>query len=153
MSHGGESLRALLVALPSLAFLHTSWYTTHPYPSCSIDVIVWFISQFYVDTKLLRASVLFSFRLRQLCRRIQSRSRSEDFQSHVATAADAPLGEPTRTSRQGPGGATPASGARRGSDFRQPLMHDNDEAQDMLMRSRVLFAQEQQKQEHHKLRP
>ena len=93
-------------------------------------------------------------RLRQVCRRIQSRSRSEDFQSHVATAADAPLGEESRPARQGPSGsAAPASGTRRGSDFRQPLMHDNDEAQDMLMRSRVLFAPEHPKQQRPEAEP
>jgi hypothetical protein len=80
----------------------------------------------------------------QLCRRIQARSQSEDFQRHVATAADAPLSEPPASgSSNGAYASGAGRGKRTGSDFRQPLMHDDEDARNTLVRSRVLFEHEQ----------
>uniref|UniRef100_A0A7S2SUL6 Uncharacterized protein n=1 Tax=Rhizochromulina marina TaxID=1034831 RepID=A0A7S2SUL6_9STRA len=66
-----------------------------------------------------------------LCRRMQKRSYSEDFNAKVPTAPDTPYMEETRAR-----GDTETSNA----DYRQAIMHDDEEARDLLIRSSVLFS-------------
>ena len=105
-----------------------------------------------------------------VCRRMQNRSRSEDFSAKVVTVPDTPWdrgrrdevgrhsrddimgGGPTnqngRESRASPHTPERNSGDLRHTysasqsstrDFRQALMHDDEEATDILFRSRVLY--------------
>jgi len=142
-------------------------------------------------------SFYFKQQQQQVCRRIQARSKSEDFNSKVPTAPDVPSFATQSNNNKRHGGGVPSSGpgyrgdgdrwnnkvggggaravdrggvGRGGSggggtgggggerrndtanryqaetggdsnagDFRQPLMHDDDDAREIFMRADVLF--------------
>ncbi len=64
---------------------------------------------------------------------MQARSRSEDFTAKVATVPDVP------GKGRGASADSATSGGALASDFRQPLMHDDDDARSTLVRSKILF--------------
>mmetsp|Transcript_22907 Transcript_22907/g.29869 ORF Transcript_22907/g.29869 Transcript_22907/m.29869 type:complete len:130 (-) Transcript_22907:64-453(-) len=70
-----------------------------------------------------------------VCRRIQKRSNSEIFNAHVITAPD---DVPNQSSNQNSGNGRSRAQTIE-ADYRQALMHDDDEARDILIRSAILF--------------
>jgi hypothetical protein len=140
-----------------------------PYGGIHTGVTWWGLVLVILGSAALCGFVAYFF----VCRRMQARSRSEDFSSKVITAPDTPwmrtgsegsittftVGGGGSSSRGGPsspstGGASSplARSVRRARsaskhdsgqrDFRQALMHDDEEARDILIRSSVLYAED-----------